>query len=284
MSRTRSQHRHPGGRIIFTLPATHVDRDSKQWRRDPASWSRTTSFARAYWSNAKSKRTREARLKAGVLDGSIPSAAWDTACTSSAGKPDNPFLPTNKRSTKVFALADDHPIPAIIVAKLYHEIREPARTVDIVPALGRNSLLSGGKFAEAGYVSICDDKEVNIYDGRTAKIVVSEEAVLKGWRCPHTNLWRIPLQDEVTSLNEHTLLIDGPDGRDTLHSLYTVPSSVEMLAHIELFSKPNPAEAIDNLYKLPSIERAVRYLHAAAGFPTKARWLGAIRNGTMSRG
>lgn len=52
-----------------------------------------------------------------------------------------------------------------------------------------------------------------------------------------------------------------------------------MLAHIELFSKPNPAEAINNLYELPSIERAVRYLHAAAGFPTKATWLRAIRNG-----
>lgn len=188
MSRPGSQRRLPRGRITFTLPTTHIEKDSKQWRRDPASRSRTTSFARAYWSNAKSKRAREARLKAGVLDGSIPSAAFDTACTLSAGKPGDPFLPTNKKSTKVFALADDHPTPASMVAKLYHEVREPARTVDIVPALGRNSLLSGGKFAEAGYVSICDDKEVNIYDGRTAKIVVSEEAVLKGWRCPYTNL------------------------------------------------------------------------------------------------
>ena len=279
MSRPGSQRRLPRGRITFTLPTTQIEKDSKQWRRDPASRSRTTSFVRAYWSNAKSKRAREARLKAGVLDGSIPSAAFDTACTASAGRPVDPFLLTNKKSTKVFALADDHPTPASMVAKLYHEVREPARTVDIVPALGRNSLLSGGKFAEAGYVSICDDKEVNIYDGRTAKIVVSEEAVLKGWRCPHANLWRIPLQDEVTSLNEHTLLLDGPDGRDTLHSMYAVPSSAEMLAHIELFSKPNPAEAINNLYDLPSIERAVRYLHAAAGFPTKATWLRAIRNG-----
>jgi len=52
------------------------------------------------------------------------------------------------------------------------------RTVDIVPALKGNSLLSGGKFAEAGYISICDGKEVNIYDDRTAKITGFEGMAL----------------------------------------------------------------------------------------------------------
>ena len=275
-SRTR---RAPAKHIAFTLPPHHVDKDSKSWRRDPASRRRTTSFAKAYWSNAKTKKAREARVREGVLNGTIPSAAWDTACTSNAGKPGDPFLPTARKSSKVFALADGRPAPASEEAKLHHAIREPARTVDMVPALRGNSLLSGGKFAEAGYISICDGEEVNIYDGRTARIQVSEEAVLKGWRCPHTNLWRIPLRADVTSLNDHTLLLDGPGGTDTLHLRYSVPSSAEMLAHIELFSKPDPAEAINNLYELPSVERAVRYLHAAAGFPTKATWLKAIRNG-----
>ena len=50
----------------------------------------------------------------------------------------------------------------------------------MVPALANQSLLSGGKFAEAGYVSVCDGDEVNIYDGGTATITVSEYAVLKG--------------------------------------------------------------------------------------------------------
>ena len=58
-------------------------------------------------------------------------------------------------------------------------MRDPARTVDIVPGLAYQSLLSGGNFAKAGYVLICEDAEFNIYDGRTVKITVSEEAVLK---------------------------------------------------------------------------------------------------------
>ena len=50
------------------------------------------------------------------------------------------------------------------MAKLYHPVREPARTVYMVPALAGQSLLSGAKFAEAGYISVCDGDEVNLYD------------------------------------------------------------------------------------------------------------------------
>ena len=48
-----------------------------------------------------------------------------------------------------------------------------------------------------------------------------------------------------------------------------------MLKHIEIFKKdrPSPAEAINNIYKLPSTELEIKYLHGAAGFPTKATWL-----------
>ena len=41
-----------------------------------------------------------------------------------------------------------------------------------------------------------------------------------------------------------------------------------------------PAEVINNVYELPNIEPAIRYLHGAAGFPTKATWLKAIRKGS----
>ena len=275
--------RRPHRRLTFSLPAAHVDRNSKAWRRSPRSRTpRRHTVARPLRlspSAALSRPLTEQQLKSGVLDGTIPSAAWDTACTSHAGKLGDPFIPTTKLSSKVFALADGHPAPATHVAKLHHRLREPARTVDIVPALKGNSLLSGGKFAEAGYISICDGDEVNIYDGRTAKITISEEAVLRGWRCPHQNLWRVPLQANVTNLNQHTLLLDGPTGTESLNSLYAVPSSAAMVQHIKLFSRPNPSEAINNVYELPSIERAVRYLHGAAGFPTKATWLKSIRAG-----
>ena len=50
----------------------------------------------------------------------------------------------------------------------------------MVPELSNKSLLSGGKCAEAGYVSVCDGEEVNINNGHTAKIKVYEKAVLTG--------------------------------------------------------------------------------------------------------
>ena len=70
-------------------------------------------------------------------------------------------------------------------------------------------------------------------------------------------------------------------GTELLNPLYEVPSYACMLKHIEIFKKyrPSPAEAINNVYELPSIKPAIRYLHGAARFPTKANWLKAIRNG-----
>ena len=92
--------------------------------------------------------------------------------------PGDPFIQTNTPSTKVFVIADNYPIPGSNVAKLHHNVHKLAHTVDMVPSLTNNSLLSRGKFAQAGYVSVCDDKEVNLYNARTVKITVSDDAVL----------------------------------------------------------------------------------------------------------
>ena len=92
-----------------------------------------------------------------------------------------PFIQTGQLSTKFFTVPEGHLTPGSTMEKLHHPVWEPARTVDIVPTLADQSLLSGNKFAEAGYVSICYDTEVNIYDGHTVKFFVSEAAFLKGW-------------------------------------------------------------------------------------------------------
>ena len=130
---------------------------------------------------------------------------------------------------------------------------------------------------------MCDGYKVNIYDGRTSKITVSEEAVLKGWRFPRTKLWRIPLRAQVTDLNIHTLILHGPTGYESLNLLYNVPPSAYVMDYIELFNNdpacPEAGEAINNVYELPTLEHAVRYLHAAAGFSTKAMCIKIIRNG-----
>ena len=92
----------------------------------------------------------------------------------------DPFIHTEQRSTKIFALSDGHPTPATKISKIEHRVREPARKVNMVPAVANQFLLGGVKFAESGYVSVCDGYEVNIYDGKTATITVSEETFLKG--------------------------------------------------------------------------------------------------------
>ena len=90
---------------------------------------------------------------------------------------------TNKHmSTKIFSLADGHPTPATNIAMLEHRVRDMARIVNMVTELANQSLLSGGNLSDTGYVSVCDGEEVNIYDGHTTKITVSEKASLKGWR------------------------------------------------------------------------------------------------------
>ena len=57
---------------------------------------------------------------------------------------------------------------------------------------------------------------------KKANMTVSEKAVLKGWRCPTTKLWRIPLQDSVSNANTDTLLLNGPTGNEPLNALYSV--------------------------------------------------------------
>ena len=75
------------------------------------------------------------QLKKGVLNGLIPSAAYETACTSHTGMVDDPFIQTNKPSTKIFVLADSHATTSSNIAKLHHNVRETASNVDMVTAL-----------------------------------------------------------------------------------------------------------------------------------------------------
>ena len=259
-------------------------------KQAPPPPSPTRIFSHRYWKNAKRKRATTKKdtqytnqqLKDGVLNGSTPSAAYDTACTFNSGMLGDPFIQTTQQSTKVFSIANGRQNPRPNIPRLHHPVRKPAQTVERVPALAGQSFVSGVKFSEAGYISVCNGDEVNLSDSRTARIVVSEEAMLKGWFCPHTKMWLTPLQAKVTELKRHTLVLDGPNGTESLNPLYEVPSCARILKHIEVFKKdrPPPSEAINNVYELPSIEPAIRYLHGAAGFPTKATWIKAIRNGS----
>ena len=107
-------------------------------------------------------------------------------------------------------------------------------------------------------------------------MTAEQPVVLRGWRCPHTKLCRVPLQAHVTNLSNHTLVIDCSTGTESLNSLYSLPSTAKILNHIKASTQdlmPSPLEATNNVYELPSIESAICYLYGTADFPTKANWV-----------
>jgi hypothetical protein len=112
---------------------------------------------------------------------------------------------------------------------------------------------------------------------KTMKIAVSEEAVLKGWQCPAAGLWWLPLVENPVNLNTETLLLDHPTKLQSQNWLYTVQTTKHNQKNIwAMLSGTNKEEFIHNVYELPSIERMVRYLHAAAGHPPEDTWVKAV--------
>jgi hypothetical protein len=247
--------------ISFSLPSNHTYKNSTKWR-----WRRSTN---------KSTQT-------GVLDGSIPLAISDTGATASAFKPLDPSVPMGICSTATFGGAFGKQATATTMNKLHHKLCTPARSIHIVPQV-QNSLLSTSKVVNADYIAIYDKEEVNFYDAKTTKVTISEEAVLKGWQCPAAELWRLPLVENPVNLNTITLLLCHPTKLQSQNRLYTVQTTKHSQKHIQgLLSCTNKEEYIHNVYKLPIIERMVRYLHAAAEHPPEDTWVKAVGNGNYN--
>jgi hypothetical protein len=117
------------------------------------------------------------------------------------------------------------------------------------------SLMSTAKFSDAGYTTIFEGDQVNIYNQHDTIITVSRAAIIRGWREPGTNdLFWIPLVPVVRNNNTETILVKRPP------------------------SEYPPQEAVFNVYELKTQPELVRYLHASAGFPTKPTWLRAVPN------
>ena len=87
------------------------------------------------------------------------------------------------------------------MSKLTHNVRKPAKDVHIVPSIESNSLLSTAKFAKAGYITVFDNEEVNIYDAHDTKLIVLLGAILRGWFDKTHNMWQIPLIPVVLNNN-----------------------------------------------------------------------------------
>ena len=196
----------------------------------------------------------EQQTRKGVLNGTIPSGISDTGASSScAPDTEQALIRTGLPSRKVFVVPTGNEVPASEKALLAHNLRGTAREVEIVPGIKNNVLLSTGKMVDENYFAVYDKNSCNIYDGTTAKLHITEKAILTGYRCKSTGQWRIPLKPTIENEHEDTLLVD----------------------------RPSPTEAIASVYELPSTEKTIRYLHAAAGFPTKPTWLDAITAGSF---
>ena len=103
------------------------------------------------------------------------------------------LIDTGEISAKEFTCLQGDIAKATRKMEMNHEMHKIALKMNVMPGL-KSTLVSVCKIVEADYIEVLDKSEVKIYDGKTAKITVSEEAILKGWRCKCTGLWRVPLQ------------------------------------------------------------------------------------------
>eukprot|EP00804_Cyclotella_cryptica_P014430 CCRYP_004768-RA/>CCRYP_004768-RA protein AED:0.58 eAED:0.42 QI:0/-1/0/1/-1/1/1/0/142 len=131
----------------------------------------TTKYKRRHHPTPMTKQ----QVKQGISDGTIPSAISDTGATLTAGALHDPFHSTTKPSTKVFLLPTGGTAQATHISQLMLNVRAPANQVDIVPNLTQ-TLLSGSKFADAGYTAVYDKDEVNFYDSN--KIHINATSIL----------------------------------------------------------------------------------------------------------
>jgi hypothetical protein len=274
--------------VHFSLPCDHIDHHSTSYRRcHPLLNNRTqlypTSLANLQQHAIHNPTPLTTTLREGVLNGTIPSAISNTGATSHALLPLAPSIPTGISSKEVFHLPNRTTAAASTVNKFLYNVREPTQSANIVPTLANNSLISTSKFVDAGYTVVYDDKEVNYYKKATTKIILLEDAVLRGWQCPRNKLWHVPFIPDVWNLNIDSILLDHPLGHSSLHTMYEVANTTLTCQHINAISfLAHQREYIHNVYKQPSLEPTIRYLHAAAGFPPKSTWLKAVRQGNYS--
>ncbi len=131
--------------------------------------------------------------------------------------------------------------------KHHHKLCKPARSIHIVPQ-AQNSLLSTSKVVDADYIAIYDKEEKIFYDAKSTRITVLEESVSKGWGCPASGLWWLPLVENPVNLNTDTLLLDHPTKLRSQNRLYTMQTTKCSQKHIwALLSHTNKEEYIHNV-------------------------------------
>ena len=169
----------------------------------------------------------------------------DSGATSHFMRPDE-NLPNTGPSSKIVMLPNGDAIMASHTTNLpFDSLSAKARKADVLPALKQNLLVSVGKFSDASYTTIFHPhgEGVTVHKPGTFKLRFWRKPVLQGWRDAN-GLWRLSREQQK-------------------------PARVQT----------KNREMAANVYNLPSTPQAIRYLHAAAGFPVKETWVKAINNG-----
>ena len=192
------------------------------------------------------------------------SAIIDSAASSSCCPTRAKIKSTGRRSTKAFAVPTGQIAVAGEERELPHNLRAPANVCHEVPSMEQDTLLSVPKLVDAGYTPILTKEGVEVYNTSDIKFKVSKEAVLRGWREPESGMWRIPLEEGVNVTNVENVNTQTIISRESPATLLDFKNTEEFMC---------------NLHELRKKPEIVRFLHAAAGFPTKRTWLRAIKKG-----
>ena len=134
-----------------------------------------------------------------------------------------------------------------------YKMQKVALEMNIVPGI-QSTLVSVFKISEEDCITVLDKDEAGINNGKTSKITVSDDAILKGCRCEGTGIWRVPLQKVVKNESSDTIIIDHPD----------------------------PKEAIVHYFEIPLTKKTIAYVHACTGLPVKEILIKAIRVGNYA--
>ena len=135
------------------------------------------------------------------------------------------------------------------------QLSDKAHQTDVLPALKDNSLLSVKVFSDSGYTTVFHpyDKGATVHALNSFEIHTSVKPLLHRHR-DKNGMWKVP---SITS--EQT-------------------DDEEMLINDKQFHQ----HAIHNVYKLPSTEKMILFLHTALGFPTNSTLIKAINNGHLN--
>jgi hypothetical protein len=150
-------------------------------------------------------------------------------------------LPVKSKSNKIVRMPDGRGTAATAIVTLpYPTLTTAAREAHVLPSLNKNSLLSVPVLADEGYTTIFH---------------------------PHQEGADVYKQGDVKI---HAISPPVLQGCREISGLWVVD---------EKYEQQKQVASANNVHDLPSIPKAITFLHAAAGFPVKDTWIKAIKNG-----